>query len=207
MDPNWAADHLQVIRTLMERSAVYRRAMAPLMTFTGVVGLAAGVAGLLIDVSDARIFVVFWSLVALIALGGSLVLVRRQALKDQEPFWSPPTRRVAQAMVPPLLVGACLGGLSLGTERTVLPAGYLPILWMCLYGCALCGAGFFMVRGVKLLGWIFLVLGLAFGGASFTWPEILTVSTGNILMMGGFGGLHLAYGVYLFFTEQRGNEL
>ena len=191
----------------MERSAVYRRAMAPLMTFTGVVGLAAGVAGLLIDVSDARIFVVFWSLVALIALGGSLVLVRRQALKDQEPFWSPPTRRVAQAMVPPLLVGACLGGLSLGADRTVLPAVYLPILWMSLYGCALCGAGFFMVRGIKLLGWLFLMFGLALGGASFLWTGLLSLGVGNFLMMGVFGGLHLAYGIYLFFSEQHGNEL
>lgn len=191
----------------MERSAVYRRAMAPLMTFTGIVGLAAGVAGAVIDLSDARVFVVFWSLVALIALGGSLVLVRRQALKDQEPFWSPPTRRVAQAMVPPLLVGACLGGFSLGAERTVLPAGYLPILWMCLYGCALCGAGFFMMRGIKLLGWLFLLLGLGLGGLSFLRPGLLDLSTGNLLMMGAFGGLHLAYGIYLFFTEQRGNEL
>lgn len=207
MDPNWAADHLQVIRTLMERSAVYRRAMAPLMTFTGIVGLAAGVAGAVIDLSDARVFVVFWSLVALIALGGSLVLVRRQALKDQEPFWSPPTRRVAQAMVPPLLAGACLGGFSLGAERTVLPAGYLPILWMCLYGCALCGAGFFMMRGIKLLGWLFLLLGLGLGGLSFLRPGLLDLSTGNFLMMGAFGGLHLAYGIYLFFTEQHGNEL
>jgi hypothetical protein len=207
MDPNWAADHLQVIRTLMERSAVYRRAMAPLMTFTGIVGLAAGAAGAMIDVADARIFVVFWSLVALIALGGSLVLVRRQALKDQEPFWSPPTRRVAQAMVPPLLAGACLGGFSLGAERAVFPAGYLPILWMCLYGCALCGAGFFMVRGIKLLGWLFLLLGLGLGGVSFFQPGLLNLSAGNFLMMGAFGGLHLAYGIYLFFTEQRGNEL
>ena len=31
MESNWAAEHLQVIRTLMERSAVYRRALAPIM--------------------------------------------------------------------------------------------------------------------------------------------------------------------------------
>ena len=34
MEPNWAAEHLQVIRTLMERSALYRRALAPIMSFT-----------------------------------------------------------------------------------------------------------------------------------------------------------------------------
>jgi len=41
MESNWAAEHLQVIRTLMERSALYRRALAPIMIFNGVVGLAA----------------------------------------------------------------------------------------------------------------------------------------------------------------------
>ncbi len=43
MESDWAAEHLQVIRTLMERSAVYRRALAPVMTAAGVLGtLAAG---------------------------------------------------------------------------------------------------------------------------------------------------------------------
>src|SRR6266446_9747026 len=40
MESNWAAEHLQVIRTLMERSAVYRRALAPIMIFNGIVGVA-----------------------------------------------------------------------------------------------------------------------------------------------------------------------
>ena len=35
METNWAAEQLQTIRTLMERSAVYRRALAPIMLFAG----------------------------------------------------------------------------------------------------------------------------------------------------------------------------
>ena len=46
MEPNWAGEHLQVIRTLMERSALYRRALAPV---TGV-DVAA-------DLGSARVFV------------------------------------------------------------------------------------------------------------------------------------------------------
>ena len=41
MESNWAAEHLQVIRTLMERSAIYRRALAPIMLGTGVLVLGA----------------------------------------------------------------------------------------------------------------------------------------------------------------------
>ena len=45
MDSNLAAEHLQVIRTLMERSAVYRRALAPVMIFAGALGMVAGFVG------------------------------------------------------------------------------------------------------------------------------------------------------------------
>ena len=52
MQSNWAEENLQVIRTLMERAGLYRRAMAPVMTFTGVVGLTAGAAGRLASVES-----------------------------------------------------------------------------------------------------------------------------------------------------------
>src|SRR5204863_2383651 len=105
METNWAAEHLQVIRTLMERSAVYRRALAPVMALTGVLGLAAALAGFLGKIESLRAFTVYWLIVGLAAAAGALVLVRRQALKEGEPLWSPPTRRVTQALLPPSVAG------------------------------------------------------------------------------------------------------
>jgi hypothetical protein len=65
-----------------------------------------------------------------------------------------------------------------------------------------------MNRGIKLFGWIFIAVGCA----------LFLIVTGHFplgahfdeipphLVMGGiFGGLHLAYGVYLYFTEPRKN--
>src|SRR5207245_9204620 len=95
MESNWAAEHLQVIRTLMERSALYRRALAPIMTFNGVLGTLAAAAGVLANVDAPRTFLGYWMIVAVLAVSGSFLLVRRQALTDSETFWSPPTRRVA----------------------------------------------------------------------------------------------------------------
>jgi uncharacterized membrane protein YfcA len=109
MESNWAAEHLQTIRTLMERSAIYRRALAPIMIFNGVVGSVGGVCGWRVQIGSARGFILFWSGFALVALIGSFLLVRRQALKDAEPFWSPPTRRFAQAMLPSFVVGFVFG--------------------------------------------------------------------------------------------------
>lgn len=44
MNPNWAEENLQTIRTLMERSALYRRALAPIMLGTGLLGVTAAAA-------------------------------------------------------------------------------------------------------------------------------------------------------------------
>src|SRR5947209_3015839 len=109
MESNWSAEHLQVIRTLMERSALYRRALAPIMIFNGVVGSAGGVLGWLLKIGSTQGFIGYWAGVGVLALAGSFVLVRRQALKESEPFWSPPTRRITQAMMPPLAAGLIIG--------------------------------------------------------------------------------------------------
>lgn len=205
MENNWAAEHLQIIRTLMERSAVYRRALAPITTFVGITGIAAAVAGWALKIEQERTFAIYWLAVSLAVIAGAFTLVRRQALMNKETFWSPPTRRVAQAMFPPLLVGLALG-LILGPNPY-----FLVLLWTLFYGLALHAAGFFMPRGIRLFGWGFLLTGLVLSGfflKSFYLPgenENRNISP-HLLMGIIFGGSHLAYGIYLYFTEQRKNE-
>jgi len=207
MESNWAAEHLQVIRTLMERSAIYRRALAPVMIYNGVLGLAGGAIGWVCDISSPRGFVGYWAGVGVLALSGSFLLIRRQALKEPEPFWSPPTRRVAQALLPPLFAGSVAGLLSLISPTwDFLEPWALPAFWIVLYGCALTAAGFFMHRGIKLLGWIFVILGCAFMATRCYAPTALSLADSHWVMGGVFGGLHLVYGIYLYFTEPRRNE-
>jgi hypothetical protein len=205
MQQDWASENLHVIRTLMERSAVYRRALAPLMGAVGSTGVAAAVAGALWKVQTPRGFASFWMGVAAICLVEAFLLIRRQALKEDEVFWSPPTRRVVQALFPAFFAGVMAGLIFLWLE----PGGSLAVWllvpgWMTLYGCALHAAGFFMPRGFKLFGWAFvaggcvLAAGLCLGGP----PAVIMA---NWAMGGLFGGTHLAYGLYLYFTEQRGN--
>lgn len=213
MESNWAAEHLQVIRTLMERSAVYRRALTPVMTLNGVLGIAAAVAGIVARIETPRPFIGYWGVVALVGVAGSFLLVRRQSLKAAEPFWSPPTRRVAQALLPPLVFGFALGGLLFarggpGRPDVIdhLSLVWLPLVWVALYGCALHAAGFFMPRGVKIFGWAF-VLGSA-ALCSSALPECAPAGYFGYAIMGLFFGVfHLAYGIYLYFTERRGDEV
>src|ERR1051325_5387782 len=113
MESNWAADNLRVIRTLMERSAIYRRALAPLMLLAGSLGTLAAVSGWFAHIDSPRGFVGFWLAVAVLTIAGCFLLLRRQALRDGEPMWSPPTPRVTQALLPALTAGLVCSGIAL----------------------------------------------------------------------------------------------
>lgn len=204
METNWATEHLQVIRTLMERSAVYRRALAPIMLWAGALGVLAAGAGVALRVDSIRGFGGLWLMTAVVVVAGAFLIARRQALKDHEPFWSPPTRRVAQALLPPLAAGLMFSLILL-----VFEAGHSRWLFIfpnvLFYGCALHAAGFFMPRGMKLFAWLIIVSG---AGVLLLIPMAQTEPNpvlDHTLMGFYFGVLHLAYGAYLYLTEKRKN--
>jgi hypothetical protein len=198
METNWAAENLQTIRTLMERSALYRRALAPITTFVGIVGIIAAIAGCLFLPTNGNVFVTYWMAISLVAILGALFIVRRQAVRNAEPFWSPPARRVAKAMLPALLVGVLYGCFSVGNPTILV------LIWTQLYGLALHSAGSFMPRGVRLFAWGFLIAPIV---TFFVLDHFHDKRISDHLLMGLlFGASHLAYGIYLYFTEKRKNE-
>ena len=183
----------------MERATLYQRALAPLMAGAGAIGaLAAGLA----PYCPAP-FVHYWAAVCVAAVALALFLVRRQAIQDREPFWSPPTRRVARAFAPGMMAAAVVTVIFLD-----LPAGpdellLLAAFWMMLYGCALHAAGFFALRGIQAVAWLFLIGGaaliLARLRASWTTPAALP----NWVMGLSFGGFHLGYAAWLYLRRER----
>jgi hypothetical protein len=207
MNPNWAEENLQTIRTLMERSALYRRALAPIMTFVGLVGVLAAAAGILFHFNSTTTFEYAWLNTAMLAFVGAFLIARRQAIKDKELFWSPPARRVVQAMLPSWLAGliSALIFQLLAVKRPQL-VWWLPPIWMVLYGLGLYAASFFMPRGIRLFGWVFFLSGLAalvilaIKNAVGAFPPLIYAHG----LMGAFFGLgHLAYGTYLYLTEKK----
>ncbi len=225
MKPDQAAENLQIIRTLMERSAVYRRALAPIMTWTGAIGILAALIGVRVQISSQTGFIGYWLGVAIVTIATAFLLVRRQALNRDEPFWSPPTRRVSQALLPPLLVGLLIGLVcfAIGKEQSVgdLPTGhsddsssliFLAGAWAVFYGCALHSAGFFVSRGLRLYGWVFVSGGCTiFAGALFVTGRKefhdAAWQTSHWVMGGQFGLIQLAYGIYLYVTGEEQNSL
>ena len=201
MNERWAEDNLQVIRTLMERTAIYRRALAPVMVMAGGVGTVAAVAGFLWRPP----FVLYWASVAVLVMAAGFFLTRRQALKDGEAFWSPPARRVAQALLPGLVVAAALTVVA--RLSGLVEEQHLTLVWVMLYGCALHAAGFFAPRRLRVLGWIFIIGGAALLVMVGVFKMRMPLRCAHATMGVFFGLLHLAVGGYLYATEKGSNDL
>lgn len=203
VNANWAEENLKTIRSLMERASVYRRALAPVAITVGVLGLAAAAFAQAVDWTEPNRFAAYWMGVAGVSMLSALLLIRRQALKGGEEFWSPPTRRVAQAMAPMLAVGLGLGVLELLRAPMEGDGIRLAAIWMILYGGALHSAGFFMQRGLRLLGWFFVIIGIICIGISEFWETSWLVDSQAHWVMGwAFGVNNLAYGLYLKLTAE-----
>lgn len=202
MEHHVAAEHLQVIRTLMERSALYRRTLAPIMLSVGLVGCASALGGSALGIDALRGFCAWWLGAAVVAIAGAFVIARRQAMHDGEPFWSPPALRVTQALVPPLAAGLLVSLALMAFAPADLRWPFV-LANALFYGCAVHAAGFFMPRGMTLFAWLIIACA---GVLLFVRPGLapgMGARLDHALMGGIFGIAHLAYGVYLYLTDPR----
>lgn len=202
MNPPGATEHLQIIRTLMERAVLYRRALSPVMLAAGLMGSVAAAASLLLPVQTPRAFVLYWVLVAALTASMNLLQVRQQALKNAEPFWSSPTRRVAEAVQPGFIIGA-FAALWFWWYGKAEQLWILPGIWTLAYGCLLHASGFIMLRSIRRFG----MVSLAFGALQILigtgTSALQTLGAAHLFMGLQFGALQLLFGVYLHFTESK----
>lgn len=202
---DWVEEHLAVIRTLMERVQVYRRALAAVSLFVGSMGVGGAIVGSVAGWSSGRSFLSLWFIVAVLTGAGALALIRIQAIRSHEPVFSPATRRVLRAGAPAVFSGLVATiVLWVGTGGLILEeqaARVAPIIWTTVYGLGLNAAGFFMQRGIRWLGWLFVLCGW---GLAFLWVcGIRYPNNPNTLMAVIFGGIHLVYALYLHLTRSE----
>jgi hypothetical protein len=206
MDPQAASENLQLIRTLMERAVLYRRALAPVMMLNGIVAIAATVTGVVAHLEMLHGFVRLWMAAGVVGILGTLLVARRQSLRAGEVFCAPPARRVIAAMFPALLLGGCVGLSLLRLEdREIIPHLWLPVLWIALYGCALHAAGWFTTRGLRWFGLLNLLPACAVLPFLLPAPNVAPWQVPHLIMGAWFGLLHLAFGAWLYATEGRGS--
>jgi hypothetical protein len=186
---------------ISESPALHARAMADLRfireTMAGVssfsafsgwglilIGAVATACGILAARQPTRLgWLMTWLAAAPVsALIGALSTARKARIAHQ-PLIPGPARKFALSLAPAVVSGALLTGALVRAERVDL----LPGTWLLLYGVGLVAAGAWSVRVVPVIGLIFMGL----GGLGL----LLPLHWGNWLLVAGFGGLHVAFGL------------
>jgi hypothetical protein len=179
-----ALDNLTFIRATMERAAGVTAVSGWGIAAAGVVGTVAGLLGL--QAPDEATRLVTWLLAAPVAAAVSTTGIVWKARRAGElPALAGAARKLAVAFSPPLCAGALL---TLACWRAGAVALF-PALWLLLYGTGVVAAGAWSVRAVPAMGAAFLALGTAAVLAPASW--------GPLLLLAGFGALHLGFGLYI----------
>jgi hypothetical protein len=177
-----AIDNLRYIRETIERAGAFTAVPGWGFVAMGIVAIAAG---LLAAGRDDAGWTLTWSAAAGVATVIGTVTVTRKARRVGLPVLSGPGRKLALSFAPPVLVAALLTVVLLGRGN----ADLLPGLWLALYGTGVIAGGTFSVRIVPVMGMFFVLLGASALALPTAW--------GNALMIVGFGGLHLIFGLII----------
>jgi hypothetical protein len=175
-----ALDHLRYIRETMERAGAFTAVSGTGQILVGLIGLAAAlVAG---RAASPVSFVAVWMAAAAVAAAVALVTMARKARRAGVPLLSGPGRKFALGFFPALvaaaLLTAALGGAGL--------YGWLPGIWLLLFGSGVMAGGSASVKVVPVMGVCFMALGACALVGPPWW--------GNWLMAAGFGVVHLVFG-------------
>ncbi|HEX8845014.1 MAG TPA: hypothetical protein VF791_10240 [Pyrinomonadaceae bacterium] len=178
-----AMDNLRFIRETMERASSFTAVPGWGGVLMGVTALAASL--IAAQQATRSLWLATWVGEALLALVIGGWAMDRKARRAETPLLSGPGRKFALSYAPPILVGVLL---TVVLYRAGMVSA-LPGVWLLLYGTAVVTGGAFSVKIVPLMGVCFMLLGAL---ALFT-----PAAWGNYLMAGGFGGLHIIFGIII----------
>ena len=160
----------------------------------GMAGIVTGSIGVLaaIVVSLPRWaphWLAIWLAAAAVAfvLGGTLVA--RQITSRGRTRYLGPARKFLLCLCPSLVAGAVLTVVFATSGMT----GFIPGMWLLLYGCAVLSASTVTAAGIARLICIMGTLFIALGSTAFALP-----AAAHTVMLGlGFGVLHILFGILI----------
>lgn len=178
-----AMDNLRFIRDTMEGATRFTGVSGWGEVLVGLSALAAAPIAARQPTNEAWLGV--WLIEALLAGALTLSAMMIKARLTGVPLLSKPGRRFWLGLTPPLAAGLVLTvALARAGQFDALPGA-----WLLLYGTGVLAGGASSVRAVPLMGGAFMLLGAL---ALFTPPFM-----GNFLLLAGFGGLHLGFGILI----------
>jgi predicted lysophospholipase L1 biosynthesis ABC-type transport system permease subunit len=198
---------ISAIRSMMERASKF-------LSLSGLSGVSAGVVALAgawaahravqqsgtniplpgeqgaVDAWLGRFLIADAVTVLVVALACSTFFSVRMARKKGYPLWGPTTLYMLAALFIPLAAGGAFCGVLVFHGVY----GLLPAVMLVFYGLALLNAGNFTFSEVRYLGIIDILLGLTAG---------FQPALGLVLWAGGFGVLHIVYGILLYSKYEK----
>ena len=178
-----AAENLVFIRSAMERSSTFTAIPGLGGAVMGVIGLVAAVVAA--EQPSGSEWLLTWLTAAVIAAVAGLFAMVRKARTAGLSLTGVNARRFALGMAAPFVAGGAITYelWAVGNYTVMAPS------WLLLYGAGVLTGGIFSVRVVRVIGVCFMALGI---GAILTPPE-----WGNVWLAAGFGGLQVAFGIYI----------
>lgn len=205
-----ALEHLQIIRSLMEKAHIYRAISAPAALVGGL--LATSLSTWTIWTSAIReshtvspdLFLILWLSLFLACTVLNTALLGREAKRRSQPLVSPDMKLALRALTPALGAGGVIGVcLAHFWHNQTLAA----LLWVICYALALLATGGFSPRSIRRLGHAFLMVGLSLFVVWSALPDARVYprddAVAAVCMGLTFGLLHIAYGVAVLIRKPQ----
>lgn len=158
-----ALEHLQVIRSLMEKAHIYRAISAPAALVGGLLATAlSGWTIWTVAISEstrvsAELFLGLWIALLILCSVINVALLGREATRRDQPLVSSDMKLALRTLAPALGAGGIMGiCFAFYWQNQTLAA----MSWIICYALALLSTHSFSPRSIKRLGRAFLLLGL-----------------------------------------------
>ncbi len=175
-------NNLKYIRQTLERAGSFTAVPGKGGMLMGVVALLA--ARLAAGQPSAGGWLSIWTAAAIVALAIGIAGAALKSRRFQIPLFSGPGRKFIAGFAPAIVAGAVMTAVFYRAGIS----GFLPGVWLLLYGAAVLAGGSASVRIVPVMGACFMFVGTV---------ALLLPGWNDLMLPVGFGGLHLIFGTVI----------
>jgi hypothetical protein len=177
-----AMDNLKYIRQTLERAGSFTAVPGKGGVLMGAVAL--GAARWAAREHSASAWLAIWTTAAMIAMAIGIAGAALKSRRFHVSLFSGPGRKFVAGFAPAVVAGAIL---TAACYRAGI-SGFLPGVWLLIYGAAVVSGGSASVRVVPVMGACFMFIGTV---------ALLLPGWNDVLLPVGFGGLHLIFGTVI----------
>ncbi|SDT93377.1 hypothetical protein SAMN05444156_0865 [Verrucomicrobium sp. GAS474] len=217
-DSRTAEENLNLIRSLMERSTLYRTVSVPGAAWGGFLSVGAWLVSRGWDLENPQgrhTFLGLWIVVLALTVAGNLFFLTREARQTGRATFSPGYWTAGRSLFPSFFCAGfftlALGFFPLGRAAAAAVPFLLALIWILFYGLGLLATQHFAPRSIVVLGGLFLltpllwllIVGSLTVYAPDSWLRAHLPVHPSALMALTFGGYHLGYALIVPLLERK----